>query len=327
MHSYCWGGILNSCKKDTPEKVATQNISDEDLVIANSIVSFHESVIGNKKSTQTYTIDEAVLLMEGSVNYFYGYGIDEDAEFVVDSTFIPICIENGEVTSDEAAVVFNNVLNSFGDQLDNIGREIGNLALADLELVEDNGDYYLLVQGAFCYTNTQKSATYINDIDPDDWWYAFLDKGKCGNYSGFVGKDASDLMVDEVNNAVATEKHSFQYWWDVKDEKFHYADYPENSNNNYDYKIVYYHYTQDDYNGTWPTGSPCLSPTNIQYYTNELIDIVTDFLPTGRKVINVEFNQFTLYTAVHRYYIPKLYYGYLKSGCIGEAALARLQLP
>lgn len=129
-------------------------------------------------------------------------------------------------------------------------------------------------------------------INSSDYWYACASQGKCGSYSGGVGKDAADLINTLLN---CTELDG--YWTDIETH----------------YDVANYYDNNDDpcFWGMGYQGSllDCLSPQDIQYWFNQAIYVTDDMAPSNKIYVDCFFKDELLLGGGWFHYFVQIRFG------------------
>ncbi|MBL7111098.1 MAG: hypothetical protein ISS19_04070 [Bacteroidales bacterium] len=266
----------------------------------------------NLKISDSLVLDSAVWYLEGVLNLEYANNnhLLENQEFYhATITVLPV----------EGTLTMEQILNAyiyFSEKLEEINANQSNPAftydMIDIHFHEAN-----LKDGAVDLEMTAASGWYSTSnyvlFGGEDYWYWGNGQGKCGNYSGYVGTDASDLLQYKFNHPRSVlEPGTFIptsiEWKDVTG--YMYDD--QNNPGPYCDAMIFYYETSI----TPPPGTPepCLDPDELNYYLSTFDYIKYDQRPVGKTFKNVEiyddlipngtYNMHHLYTLYYGVFVP-----------------------
>ena len=269
---------LTSCQKDK-ELTTNTNVSNEDLARANELLKFRNNMENNLKTDEMLTLSDAVSLMEGTVNMTYGRPEYEDDEIINASFSVDFNSKTNTVSLTEIKKAYNQIVDSLREFKNNIKMTESALLSADLELVEDKGNYNIKVYSDFVAWNENKSTNLTNDYGPNDWWHAVGGEGRCGDYEGQnVGQDAATVLTASIaaklKSVYRPHIHPGYYWDNQYTKTLKYTDYPAPAGSLWDYRIFYKFH---NYNSIWQN-SPCLSPDDMDFFYINGYDICKNLL-------------------------------------------------
>ncbi|RLD61720.1 MAG: hypothetical protein DRJ01_07415 [Bacteroidetes bacterium] len=257
---------FTSCQKDK-ELTTNANVSNEDLARANELLKFRNNMESNLKTDEILTLDDAVSLMEGTVNMTYGRPEYEDDEIINISFSVDFNSNANSVSLAEVTKVYKQIVDSLREFKNSINMTEKALLSADLELVEEKGNYNIKVYSDFVAWNENKSTNITNDYSSNDWWHAIGGEGRCGDYEGqSVGQDASTVLTASIAAKLKSvyRPHTYLgYYWDNQYKKtLIYSYYPAPAGSLWQYRIFRKY---NNYNSIWQK-SPCLSPDDMDFF-------------------------------------------------------------
>ena len=269
---------LTSCQKDK-ELTTNANVSKQDLARANELLKFRNNMESNLKTEEILTLNDAVSLMEGTLNMTYGRPEYEDDDVIHTSFIIKINENVNSVTLSKVTKVYNQIVDSLREFKNNIKITEKALLSADLELIEVKGNYNIKVYSGFVAWNENKSTNLSNDYSSNDWWHAIDGEGRCGDYEGqSVGQDAATVLTASIAAKLKSvyRPHIYPgYYWDnVYTKPLYYYNYPAPVGSLWPYRIFYQY---NNYNSIWQE-SPCLSPDDMDFFYNNGYNICKSLL-------------------------------------------------
>jgi hypothetical protein len=295
--------IINACSKSDQENVTTQgkitHFSPSEDQVVPLITQFNKRYENHKagyKSGGDINLGEAEWTIEAAVNYEFR-GIKDDAKEVVSDSLLlsaEVSIdENNEyiISESNAFALYDDMLN-FTEGKVNEGHQ---LLVADVTINEVANGVATIEITTIILSGLPNPCS----INSTDWWYPVMDLGKCNGYSG-TG-DASDKIRGILN----CSQVNADYWTDVEI-----------------FELIY--------NGFYPcaegdcfwegASSECLSPTNIQYWTNQAQSVVNTLKPTGKYRIKayLDWTVITNPYVIYLHYFKYISYGIPHTGGGGE---------
>lgn len=144
--------MLTGCDKENPNPGLLPEM-DDGKAIALKITHFREAVLNQQKSAETFTVEEAIVLLEGSFNYFHGF-----ADIQYSETYTDTVIVNFDYNTDD--LITTNELNPFYIYINNSVYDIytscefsgKHIKYIDLELINLNDTNKLKIW--ICIGNT-----------------------------------------------------------------------------------------------------------------------------------------------------------------------------
>lgn len=188
----------------------------------------------------------------------------------VDSVFVTVPISN------EGRINFSNVVNAYNslnESLDDIYLQVSGdnkrIQLVDISIQENKTK---------AYSETIKLTTFITRNPPRllepfypwDYWKPMYEVGQCGDYEGQgIGCDGGKMIADHAANAIIRPFEG--YFTDI---------------------IIQQYSAWEEEEYLWSAygnlNNECFSPTELQYWTNKLIQLGWNNTPSGKKIIGYQ---------------------------------------
>jgi len=295
--------LFFGCQKEKPE--STQGLALVNTsAVTKRLIAFKQNL--QSKSNEVLAADSAEWYLEGLLNLELANNTHEfgDVDFFHDT--IALTVTDGQISFDELNMLYTNI-DAWAEALQQqSGNEDYTFDIVDLNIETTglkSGTQNLIVTLSGGGLGTGLNYTPFGTTD---YWYWGYGLGKCGEYSGYTGKDASTELQRKFRNPIAVPGAG--YYTDVVridvvpgfDTEF---DDPENAP--YDGTMLY------SQGGTNNEFDQCLSPDDLNYYLSKFDFIRNTKNPPNKQYKTVE----VIYTDspgveywlhIHIY---KLYYG------------------
>ena len=271
--------IFYSCKKDNngqSTSVSDLEQSSHDKQIERLIINFKQKLEyirenpGLKTSEEPLTVDSAVWYLEAAANYTYGDASFETGKFVVDSSFITVPANEGEITFTDLQLAYDQAVDSLSADYAAIDANSKQLIVADISIKEiTEGTVTLEVTSGF--GTDDGCGLGLTNTYP---WYWGWELGRCDGSGLGVGCDAADKIAQLANYEVPIPIGATYY----TDVDYRNADGCDYTNDNGDCLLFadFQEYT---------LVHQCLSTTEITFYKNGLITVGNILKPSGKSVI------------------------------------------
>lgn len=316
--------MFSRCKKSTEDLAINKNEnqqcqqSEEDRLLEERILAFRDGG-ENARTTGQMDIEDAIWLIEATLNYTYG---DNNPNYLArkrDSITLGLDTLNIANASNLYSVVLSELCKGFyADYFDN-----KKLTVVDLQLVTNgtkNDQEELIVYYETGDSETSGDTAVFNDTD---WWYYGFSLGKCNGYNDSLWRDAATMLQDKLQLKISSDIPIYSpcpnarvYYTDIVDSTYIPTNYlnPNDSipnDNYYDY-IFYYNYNN------YPNYHECLSPNEMNWYYYSIYYFIKNEVGGTnldlRNIISFLVNEHSnkSLSAEHRIY---LYYGEYHISC------------
>ncbi|MCK4662190.1 MAG: hypothetical protein KAT68_04955 [Bacteroidales bacterium] len=288
---------LASCQKDNVLTEKQEISLSDDQKMEQQIIQFKTQLSDSKKSGEIMELNSAIWYIDAVLNYSYTFPFIEYYNYSSSNTLVTMDISDDNVAFSELVETYNEIEDIVRNHFFSIENENKHLVTISLVVTENSTDNIIefkVVSEVGLY-NTEKSADIINDnpFGSTDYWYYGNELGKCGSYSGSEGWDAAKKIASKVKSTLL--HHSFMYYF--TDEYWPPLpimpnDLPSN--------LELYH-----------MGDDCLSPNEMNYHYNEMLEIVDHFSPGGGKTFKtcILKGTFILGKGPYCHYVDDLIYG------------------
>ena len=275
--------LFFGCQKEKPE--STQGLA---LVITSAVtkrlIAFKQNL--QSKSNEVLATDSAEWYLEGLLNLELANNTHEfgDVDFFHDT--IALTVTEGQISFDELNMLYTSI-DAWAEALQQqSGNEDYTFDIVDLNIETTglkSGTQNLIVTLSGGGLGTGLNYTPFGTTD---YWYWGYGLGKCGEYSGYTGKDASTELQRKFRNPIAVPGAGYFISVETKlvtpgvDPEF---DDPYNAP--YDGYMIY------SQSGLNPEFDQCLSPSDLNYYLGKFDFIKETKRPVGKqyKTVNVNF--------------------------------------
>ncbi len=275
--------IFSRCKKSTEDLTIDKNEnqkcyqSEEDQRLEERILAFRDGD-ENARTTGQLDVEEAIWLIEATLNYTYG---DNNPNYLGrkrDSITLDLDTLDIVNASSLYPVVLSELSKGFyADYFDS-----KKLTLVDLQLVTNgtkNDPEVLIVYYESGDCETTSDTAVFGDTD---WWYYGFEMGKCNGYNDttFI-MDAAKMLQDKLQIKISADipitspcPNGQIYYtnittdYELAQEHINPNDTVPNSNY-YDF-LFYYSHTQIANHHT------CLSPDEMNWYYYSMYDFIKD---------------------------------------------------
>ncbi len=267
---------LASCKKNN-NLTQKQELCSDDQKIEQQIIQFKNQLSDTKKSGEIVELDSAIWYINSALNYTYTFPYIEYSDYFTDSAFVTMKISDDAVTFTELVKTYRNIEKVLREQFFSIKNTNKHLVTIDIEETDncENSTIEFKIISEVGVYNTEKSTKMSNTDNPfgsTDWWSFAFGDGKCHGYSGGAGWDAAKKISYAVRNKLLP--NSIMYYFTDPKVFWEILPYSSSSIPN---GMGYYLY--------W--GTPCVSPQNMNYYYNRLLEVVDYYKPAGKTFQNV----------------------------------------
>lgn len=283
-----FAAVIYSCSKQDPTEPdgsATEiSQSEADILIENKIRAFKgkmELLSENPsyKSSETMSVDSAVWFLKATLNYTYARAGVDFNHLSSDSAVISLTTSDGEITENALPGIYQQILDSVEVIYNATEGNDKNLLMVNVVPTDGSDNTTdLTIYAAISGT----TPTYIyGQFGATDYWYWGKSLGKCGNYQGYYGYDASTILEYRMNHPLIAYPPGtyfipdtyigFIYPWEYEDP---------NSPNIYGTRLFQWEGPE------FPQEEPCLSPEEMNYYLYEGVAyIMEDNKPEGKHII------------------------------------------
>jgi len=259
--------VFNSCKKD---ELPINNNNAAKSEVALKIKNFIAKVESPERTEWSEVADEMIWNVEAALNYLLCEPWKKQIDSEFDSVFVEIPINGNIVKGSDIINLWNELKTWVTERGANSGFDY-HFHLIDVDLKEVSlttaklGIYVQIAQTAT--EDVVETRSLIGFGFPaygsTDWWWWGKNGGKC---NGFTGSGDAAIKIRQRINAygVAVPGPGYSFT-DVSMAFFNYSTHPVGatypSNNNGSYLTFWQRNTLPDFN-------LCLSPTEMNYYTN-----------------------------------------------------------
>lgn len=198
----------------------------------------------------------------------YGDASSTLYDYVIDSSFIFISVNNGFVNWINLQTAYDQIIDSLSDQYNSINSETKQLVVADLEIEQVSGTQITIK----LISGFQTASAPISGNEYS--WYWGWNLGRCDGSGLGQPNDASDIIERLANNSIPTLSGD-SYYTDVET----YWMYPcEFGNENGCMTFEDFQYG-DLYH-------KCMSPEEILLYSNNIKSLGTVLKPSNKSLIS-----------------------------------------
>lgn len=222
------------------------------------------------------TIEDAVWNIEAGLNYTTIETPVQFGNILIDSAKVEVSVSNGLVSMDDIAVVFS----SFEDSLNNFHNTLDNDYLryvTDISIIESTNSK--------SNTVTFKSTSLASRPNPvsltnDDYWYWGWELGMCDGSGLYEGRDAADRIMQVANNNIAVPINGeYVYPSSIEIISFDAPHLPDPDN-------PYGNYMLFEDSQVETLEHHCMTPGEMSYYYNSLLQIGADNKPSSKDIIS-----------------------------------------
>jgi len=289
--------LVTSCKKESSTPVTPDKTSKT----TQQLLSFKQHLLA--KSGATMDADSAEWYLEGLLNFEQANNnhLFGQVDFYHDTLLLSV--NNGQVSLSDLNALYTAINNWAGLLQQSSGNPNFAFDVVDLSL-EPNG----LKSGAENMLATLSGGilgTGLNYVPfgPEDYWYWGFGLGKCDNFSGYLGQDATTQLQYKFRNPIAvlapgyfvSVQFTTSYWYEFPDDNNPYGNYMQ-------------FYASG--NSPSPAEEPCLSPDELNYYLGKF-----DYIRMAKAIPGLSYKtvevipDWGLGQGWSRFHDYKLYYG------------------
>lgn len=271
------GAILavSSCNKEYIKR--NRQISQRDLQVDRQLRGFKTAL--NLKSPLQMSLDSALWYIEGLLNQEKAYNYHNFINLRFHKDSVIQITTNDSLTNVEIQNVYESFLNILNEYSENHNNTTFGFNLIDISAKDTNlkdGSVTILMA-------LSESEDLIGNYYPftqEDYWVWGWGLGKCGEYVGGTGLDATDELEYKINYpALANEPGFFTSNEIITAYPMEFED-AYNPTQWGDYMMFFY-----DLNVA-PVEEPCLSPSDLNYYLSKF-----DYIKNSLKPIGKTFNE------------------------------------
>lgn len=192
--------LFFGCQKEKPEPtqgLALVNTS----AVTKRLIAFKQNL--QSKSNEALAADSAEWYLEGLLNLELANNTHEfgDVDFFHDT--IALTVTDGQISLDELSMLYTSI-DAWAEALQQqSGNEDYTFDIVDLNIETTglkSGTQNLIVTLSGGGLGTGLNYTPFGTTD---YWYWGYGLGKCGEYSGYIGKDASTELQRKFRNPIA----------------------------------------------------------------------------------------------------------------------------
>jgi len=292
-----------SCQKEKAEVKDEQN-NTEVSKITRQLQAFKQNL--QLKSDETMTADSAEWYLEGLLNYEKANNTHDFGDVDFYHNTLLISVNNGEINLSDLNAIYTTI-NNWAQQLQqysgnpNFAFDVVDLSLQPTGLKSGTENMQVTLSGGILGTGLNYAPFGLTD-----YWYWGYGLGKCDNFSGYLGQDATTQLQYKFRHPIAVPAPGYfvsVVQIDVVpgfDPEF---DDPEHAP--YDGYMIYCQ------SGTNNEFDQCLSPDDLNYYLSKFDFIRNTKTPPFKQYKTVEviytlIPQIPDWTHLHIYH---LYYG------------------
>lgn len=248
--------IMVSCQKSSDDAInqPSKKINKTTL----KLQQFKTTLL--TKSETSVSSDSAIWYLEGLLNYELANNdhLFSDINFFHDT--VQIIVNNGLINLDDLYTIYNYA-NSFSTQISN-GIPNYSFDIIDIDLLSTglkNGTQNMAITLSGGLIGT--SINYVL-FGSTDYWNWGETKGKCGGYSGYLGRDATTELQRKFRNPIAVPGPG--YFTSVVGAWAIASEFPD-PENPYGHYLMFY---RSGY-GSNPPEDICISPDELNYYLSK----------------------------------------------------------
>jgi|AntRauTorcE11898_2_1112593.scaffolds.fasta_scaffold05758_2 hypothetical protein len=276
--------VFSACEKQNSAIDDKIVAPESDLNIEKQIQDFLANVENPQKDGETLSIEEAVWNIEAGLNYTNIETPEQFGNILIDSAKIDIPVSDGFISMDDIAIayaMFEDSLSNFYSSLD----ENYLKYVTDISVIETNNK---------SNTITFKSTSLASRPNPvsitsDDYWYWGWELGMCDGSGAYVGRDAADRIMQVANNNVAVPVNGdYVYPTSIETISFDAPELPDPNNPYGNYMLFQDAQEQELFHH-------CMSPNEMSYYYNSLLQIGADNKPASKDLISYNLEDWTAY--------------------------------
>lgn len=261
-----------SCRKSfepQPNQVQVVNSSNDTEM---KIQEFLNRMHSNLKAETTYSIEDAIWYAEATLNFTYA---------IYDSSFITLSREtstfsidlNQDNTINESALLeaYENMVDSLAEHYGDIPSLTKHVVLCDV--INNGVSSRILHLSMISVIGVGYTMYQSGTFGPTDYWYAGALLGKCGEYSGYEGRDATtELEYKLIHQLVYPPQNMRVYYTDIDSVQRVNPFYYEYPNSPRGFRGYYFSSEDPD------AGIQCLPPSELNFYisTNGIPYIIED---------------------------------------------------
>lgn len=255
----------NEVVKNIPE-LNTPELSDID----KDMILFGEKMKSATKNGEVMPIEEAIRNFSNYENFKLCdasvFSIDME-RFTIESE---IATNNGNIYLSDIYSLYESNKKAIRDKLNALEGDDNTVYCIISRIIEDgkNSETARIITAA--YFNRALPIDPLINIDNTDYWHPFYDAGKCGPYWGQnIGMDATDRLQQIAMTQIQLQDCRPGYRMFFYDDEIEYI-YAENWVDTYSpnghYGLIHSTYE-----------SNCLSPDDMRYYRDNIIDKITEW--------------------------------------------------
>lgn len=283
---------VSSCKKDKTEESNTNETVAKNYELSDmdkAMIAFGEKMkaASDERSGETMPLAEALNTLSNYQNYTMCDASHYSTEMVTDTFKVTLNVCNGQVLLSELNRIYETTKPEILEKLNSLDGDEKAIYIIKTFVKETprNGlDGYTGTLDARVVTRMMDSFGTPNMIktafDSTDYWYDFDSLGKCGQYVGqCVGRDCVTELKTIISNRLTTIACGSGYYtvfFDQEDIEIEAIDYPDVHSPNSHYALPWRSFWDDP---------QCVSPDEMNYYLNKLLQILNNMEITYSKII------------------------------------------
>lgn len=268
--------IFSSCEKQQSTIGAKDETPENSLKIEQQIKGFLAKIENPQKDSESLLVEDAVWNIEAGLNYTTIETPEQFGNILIDSAKVEIPVSNGYISMDDIAVAYA----MFEDSLSNFYAALDSDYLkyvTDISVIESNNNKSNTV--TFKSTSLASRPNPVS-ITSDDYWYWGWELGMCDGSGSYVGRDAADRIMQVANNNIGVPVNGdYVYPTSIETIGFDAPELPDPNNPYGDYMLFEDAQEQELIHH-------CMSPNEMSYYYNSLLQIGADNKPASKDIIS-----------------------------------------
>ncbi len=295
---------ITSCQKEKAE-IKDGQTNTEVSIITRQLKAFKQDL--QSKSGETMAADSAEWYLEGLLNLEQAYNDLNFGDVDFYHNTLTVTVTDGQISLNELNNLYTTINAWAADIQQQSGNEDYTFVIVDLIIEETglkSGEKNLVVTLS---GGLPSIGLNYYPFGPTDYWVWGLGLGKCGGFSGFIGKDASTELQRKFRNPIAVPGPGYYTSvWALGAYGYEFDDL----NNPYGNYMIF----GIEGTGNPPTEEYCISPDELNYYLSKFdyIKGVKQQQALGRvyKTVEVHWDMISGGGAWYKIHYYTLYYGF-----------------
>lgn len=271
--------ITFSCKKAWQE---TENNKPENAVLALSdmdkyLLDFRKQMDNTFKSGELLEPEDARWHLSAMLNFSYADAKSDYELLPSDTIILKLQLVDGQIKMQDFSNTFYEISSFLHVKYTEIEFEDKTLIFISVGITGQTDQEVELMAVSTMGYNSGLSWGY--PFSEGHWWYWGFELGRCGDYEGLnIGSDAAKRLTFAANITVPLPGPGRVYWTDEYIAEVYAGDYPDELSPS-GFKLFLSHIPIDYFDPNYQP--PCLSPIDLNYYFNNILEFGIIMKPQG----------------------------------------------